>query len=205
MYLTDFVKAILDGHVVRPDEVYHHACIYCTSETCFGVVDKEPPIIAAGEATGVVDNPDGKHMTIWTLDKAVRMAVKRGDLPSVCDLAMFDDSENCFTLAELTETESKYLADRVDGNGNTIPGKRTKAFNQLKSTASKIENLTGDFNTKTAVFFHRLPQSRNAIISRNANPFSAIAVNRVAYTLPKDDGFPDWIFKVHPFGQPFTV
>lgn len=187
---------------VRPATDYVPGCTIFTDDALVEVADINGIITAPGNGTGVIENPKRSLITMFHLGLAITMGPRKiNNLPSACDLIIFNDHE--LIIAELTESNPRSVVG-VPGAPN--PGKMDKAKNQLKSTISVIDSIQYNMTPikRTAIFFFRLRDSANGIAARSLNAFRMMPTLRII-TVYTDDDCPGWEFRNHPYPKSFII
>lgn len=187
---------------VRPALAYIDLCTTSTDAKEFEVADTAEIIASDGNGTGVISNPSHSNVNLFHLGRALTIGPwKINQLPSACDLIIFNDHE--LVIAELTESNPRSIIGVQD---SSKPGKMEKAKRQLKSTVSFINKIGFDNNPqkRTAIFFFRLPKPTNSVAARSLNAFMMRPTLRVV-TVSTYEDCPGWEFRNHPYPFPYTI
>lgn len=203
--MIDFHKLVATAVApvkVRPAIAYIDTCTVKTNSETIEVADTNEIIASPGTGTGVICNPTLSTLSLFHLGRALTIGPwKINNLPSACDLIIFNDQE--LILAELTESNPRSVAG-IPGTQN--PGKMEKAKRQLKSTISFIDSVETDnvFHKRTAIFFFRFPTKANGIAAKSLNAFMMRPTLRTV-TVFFDTECPGWEFRNHPYPFPYTI
>lgn len=200
--LHNVVAASVTPVRVRPPEAYVSVCSVITDQVVVEVSDTQAIIVPPGNGTGVIANPRASRLTLFHLGRALTLGPRKtNNLPSACDLMIFNDHE--LIVAELTESNPRSVTG-VPGAPN--PGKMVKARSQLKSTISVIDTVGYNINPqkKTAIFFFKLRTPVNGTAARSLNAFRMMPTLRMV-TLYTDNDCPGWEFRNHPYPFSYTI
>lgn len=200
--LHNVVAASVAPVRVRPAEAYVPVCTVMTDVEVVEVSDTEAIIVPSGNGTGVIDNPRHSLLTLFHLGRALTLGPRKiNNLPSACDLMIFNDYE--LIVAELTESNPRSM---IGVPGAPKPGKMEKAKRQLKSTIFVIETVGYNINPqkKTAICFFRLRTPVNGAAAKSLNAFRMMPTLRMV-TYYTDNDCPDWEFRNHPYPHSYTI
>lgn len=200
--LHNVVAASVAPVRVRPAAAYVPVCTVMTDADAVEVSDTEAIIVPPGNGTGVISNPRLSLLTLLHLGRALTLGPRKiNNLPSACDLMIFNDQE--LIVAELTESNPRSV---IGVPGAPKPGKMDKAKDQLKSTISVIDRAGYTVNPqkKTAIFFFRLPTLANDPAARSLNAFRMMPTLRMV-TVYADPECPGWEFRNHPYPHSYVI
>lgn len=200
--LHNVVTASVAPVRVRPAAAYVPVCTVMTDVDVVEVSDTEAIIVPPGNGAGVISNPRLSLLTLLHLGRALTLGPwKIDNLPSACDLMIFNDQE--LIVAELTESNPRSV---IGVSGAPNPGKMEKAKNQLKSTISVIDTVGYNIipQKRTAIFFFKLRTLANGIAARSLNAFRMMPTLRLV-TIYTDPECPGWEFRNHPYPHSYTI